>query len=108
MPLLTVVRKAYVSDFLDYPVSVVSWAAHEPTNPSLRDLRPLTDKTLLTGIDQEGTFVRGTPEAIQGEARAAIDASGGTRFILGPGCAVPSAAPAAGYALVREAVLACT
>jgi uroporphyrinogen decarboxylase len=100
--------QAYVREFLDYPVSVVSWAAHEPTNPSIRDLRLLTDKTLLAGIDHEGTFVRGTPEAIQAEARSAIDASGGTRFILGPGCAVPAAAPSAGYALVREAVLACT
>ncbi len=100
--------RAYVRDFLDYPVPVISWADHEPTNPSARDLRPLTDKTLLTGIDHEGTFVHGTPEAIQAEARAAIEASGGTRFILGPGCAVPAVAPAAGYGLVREAVLACT
>ena len=98
---------AYVRDFLDYPVSVISWAAHEPANPSIRELRSLTEKALLGGIDHEGTFVRGTPESIQSEARAAIEASGGTRFILGPGCAVPSAAPGAGYGLVREAVLAC-
>ncbi len=99
--------RAYVREFLDYPVSVISWAAHEPTNPSIADLKPLTDRTLLAGIDHEGTFVRGTPEAIQAEARAAIEASGGSRFILGPGCAVPAAAPAGSYALVREAVLAC-
>jgi uroporphyrinogen decarboxylase len=99
--------RTFLRDFLDYPVSVISWAAHEPTNPSIADLKPLTDKTLLTGIDHEGTFVHGTPGVIQAEARAAIDASGGSRFILGPGCAVPAAAPAESYSLAREAVLAC-
>lgn len=98
---------AYVRDFLDYPVSVISWAAHDPTNPSIPDVRAWTDKTLLTGIDHEGSLVMGPAEVVRAEARASIDASGGSRFILGPGCAVPAAAPAAHYAAVREAVLAC-
>jgi uroporphyrinogen-III decarboxylase len=52
-------------------------------------------------------MVRGPAEAVQAEARAAIEASGGTRFILGPGCAVPADAPERHFAAVREAVLAC-
>ncbi|HEY7729006.1 MAG TPA: uroporphyrinogen decarboxylase family protein [Candidatus Eisenbacteria bacterium] len=99
--------KAYLTDFFDYPVSAVSWAAHEPTNPTIADVRARTDKTLLTGIDHEGTLVTGPVEAVQAQARAAIDAAGGTRIILGPGCAVPAHAPAAHYAAAREAVLAC-
>jgi uroporphyrinogen decarboxylase len=98
---------AFVREHRDYPVSIVSWAAHEPTNPSIRDLRQLTQQTLLTGIDHEGVMVNGPAEAVQAEARASIEASGGTRFILGPGCAVPSAAPERHYAAAREAVLAC-
>jgi len=100
--------KAFLRDFLDYPAPVLSWAAHEKTNPSIRDARALTGKTLLTGVDHEGTFVTGPAEAVQAEARAALDAAGGTRFILGPGCAVPAHSPAAHYAAAREAVLACT
>jgi uroporphyrinogen decarboxylase len=100
--------EAFLRDFLDYPVSAISWAAHEKGNPSIGELRALTGKTLLTGIDHERTFVLGPVEAIQAEARAAIEASGGTRFILGPGCAVPVQAKAAHYAAAREAVLACT
>jgi uroporphyrinogen decarboxylase len=99
--------QAFLRDFLDYPVTVVSWAAHEETNPSIPEARALTEKTLLTGIDHEGTFVEGPVEAVQAEARASIDAAGGSRFILGPGCAVPAHAPAAHYAAAREAVLAC-
>ena len=98
---------AFVKEHLDYPVSVLSWAAHDPSNPSLADLRPLTDKTFLAGIDHEKTMVEGPAEAVQAAARAAIDASGGSRFILGPGCAVPSAAPDRHFAAAREAVLAC-
>jgi uroporphyrinogen decarboxylase len=99
--------KTFLRDFLDYPAPVLSWAATDRTNPSIAELRPLTDKTFLAGIDHEGAIVRGDAEAVQAEARAAIEASGGARLILGPGCAVPAAAPAAGYAAVREAVLAC-
>ncbi len=98
---------AFVREHLDYPVSLVSWANHEAGNPSISELRRLTQKTLLTGIDHERTMVEGALEAIQAEARAAIEESGGTRFILGPGCAVPSAAPERNYAAAREAVLAC-
>lgn len=98
---------AYVSDHLDYPVSVISWDAKAARNPSIAALRPLTTKTLLGGIDHEGTFVRGPVEAVQEEARAAIHESGGTRFILGPGCAVPAAAPVEHFQAVREVAVAC-
>ncbi len=98
---------AFVAEHLDYPAAIFSWAFHEPTNPGIPELRALTGKTLLTGIDHEGTMVKGPVEAVQAEARASIEASGGTRFILGPGCAVPPTAPERHYAAVREAVLAC-
>ena len=99
--------RAFVREHLDYPVSIVSWADHEPGNPSISEMKKLTKKTLLTGIDHERVMIQGPPEAVQAQARAAIEESGGTRFILGPGCAVPSAAPERHYAAVREAVLAC-
>jgi uroporphyrinogen decarboxylase len=99
--------KAFVRDLLDYPAPVLSWAATDPTNPSIAELRPLTDKVFLAGIDQEGPLLRGDAAGVLAVARAWIEASGGSRLILGPGCAVPAAAPAAGYAALREAVLAC-
>jgi uroporphyrinogen decarboxylase len=99
--------RAFVREHLNYPVSIVSWAAHESTNPSIADVRALTQKTLLTGIDHEGVMVEGPAEAVQAQARAAIESSGGARFILGPGCAVPSTAPERHFAAAREAVLAC-
>jgi len=98
---------AFLREHLDYPAPILSWADRDPTNPSLADLRPATDKTFLAGIDHEGTMVQGPPEAVRAEALSAIEASGGTRFILGPGCAVPATAPELHFSAVREAVLAC-
>jgi uroporphyrinogen decarboxylase len=98
---------AFVDEHLDYPVSIVSWDAHGEGNPTIAALRQRTRKTLLTGIDHEGTFVKGPAAAVQEEAKEAIQESGGTRFILGPGCAVPAVAPMAHFQAVREVTLAC-
>jgi uroporphyrinogen decarboxylase len=98
---------AYVEDLLDYPVSVLSWADRAPRNPSIASLRAKTTKTLLAGVSHDGPFLSGTAETVQEEARAALAASGGSRFILGPGCAVPAAAPLAHFQAVREVALAC-
>lgn len=98
---------AYVRELDDYPVQALSWDTHEKGNPSIRAMRGVTEKTLLTGISHERTFVNGPAKALEAEARAAMAESGGTRFILGPGCAVPAASPVEHYAAVREAALAC-
>ncbi|HEU4725057.1 MAG TPA: uroporphyrinogen decarboxylase family protein [Candidatus Eisenbacteria bacterium] len=98
---------AYVEDLLDYPVSIVSWADRAPRNPSIAALRGKTSKTLLAGLAHDGVLLTGPIDAVQAEARDAIAASGGTRFILGPGCAVPAAAPLEHFQAVREVALAC-
>jgi uroporphyrinogen decarboxylase len=98
---------AYLRDHLDYPVAILSWDARAPRNPSIGEARALTAKTLLTGIDHEGLFVTGPVEAVQEQARAAIQESGGTKFILGPGCAVPVTAPLEHFRAVREVAVAC-
>src|SRR2546427_316546 len=84
---------AYLRDLLDYPAAILSWDCRAPRNLSIGDIRPLTPKTLLTGIDHEGTFVRGPVEAGQEQARSAIPEAKGTKFILGPGLAVPGTGP---------------
>lgn len=98
---------AYVRDLLDYPVAVLSWDAHGARNPSIEEMRGLTSKTLLTGVSHERAILNGPIEAVEEEARNAIAASGSTRFILGPGCAVPASVPRAHLHAVREAAFAC-
>jgi uroporphyrinogen decarboxylase len=98
---------AYVEALLDYPVAIVSWANRAPRTPSISEVRALTDKTILAGVAHDGAFLTGPVEAMQAEARGAIGEANGSRFILGPGCAVPAAAPLEHFQAVREVALAC-
>lgn len=98
---------AFLRELADYPVSILSWDEHDRGNPTIREARAFTTKTLLTGISHEGTFRNGPQKALEEEARAACAESDGSRFILGPGCAVPAASPQEHYAVVREVALAC-
>lgn len=87
----------------DYPVQVINWHDQE-TPPSLQEAQSRTDKTLCGGLRQWETMVRGRPEQVQAEARAAIEASGGRRFILGTGCVTPIVTPVGNIRAARQAV----
>ena len=87
----------------DYPVHVINWHDVE-TPPSLGEALPRTDKTLCGGLRQWETMLRGTPETVQAEAKAAWPATAGRRFILGTGCVTPITAPTCNIWAARKAV----
>jgi uroporphyrinogen decarboxylase len=86
-----------------YPVQVINWHDVE-TPPSLAEAKNLTGKTLCGGLRQWETMVRGTPETVKAEAQAAMEATGGQRFILGTGCVTPVTAPTCNILAARQAV----
>lgn len=86
-----------------YPGQVINWHDVE-TPPSLAEARDRTRMALCGGLRQWETMVRGTPAAVEAEARAAIEATGGRRFVLGTGCVTPITAPTANILAVRKAV----
>ena len=64
--------------------------------PSIAEMRTLTDKCLIGGITPSagGPLVVGSTADVDREVRDAIQQSGGTGFILGPGEVVePSSKP---------------
>jgi uroporphyrinogen decarboxylase len=71
----------------------VSWSVHEPGTPSLAEGRTRIGRAVMGGVDHQGTLVRGTPEAVAEQVRAAIRDTGGAGLILAPGCSVPPDAP---------------
>jgi uroporphyrinogen decarboxylase len=87
----------------DYPVQVINWHDVE-TPPSLGEAMARTNKALCGGLRQWETMVQGTPEAIQLEARAAFEATGKERFILGTGCVTPITAPTCNLFTTRKVV----
>lgn len=86
-----------------YPGQVINWHDVE-TPPSLAEALERTDMALCGGLRQWETMVRGTPDTVAAEARAAIQATGGRRLILGTGCVTPITAPTCNILAARKAV----
>ncbi len=75
-----------------YPVSVLNWHDQQ-TPPSLATGRTRFKGVVCGGLNRWETMVLGTPQNVMDEARKAISATGGKRFILGTGCVLPTITP---------------
>ncbi|HEY9593638.1 MAG TPA: uroporphyrinogen decarboxylase family protein [Spirochaetia bacterium] len=73
---------------IDYPVTVFNWS-HLHDNPTIADVRRMTPRCLMGGMDEIGTSQLTPDEIIQSVLDAAATAAGGG-FMAGPGCAVPA------------------
>ena len=80
--------KLFLDRLVDYPVHVLSWADLNG-GPAIAEMRRLTDRTLMAGIDHV-QFANVSAQAIREQVAAARKAAGDTRFILAPGCSVPT------------------
>ena len=87
----------------DYPVQIFNWHDRQ-TPPSLAEALTKVSGAVCGGLRQWDTLVLGDPEMIRKEARDAIDATDGTRFILGTGCVIPITAPSGNIMAARQAV----
>jgi len=84
-----------LTDLLDYPVHAFHWATTGADNPSLTDILARTDKAVMGGVSHDSTILSNRPDDVAAEARAAIDATGGRRFLLAPGCSIAPTTPEA-------------
>lgn len=75
---------------LDYPCEVLSWSDRLPGNPSIADLRAMSGKCLMGGIDETKLHERSMPEIKAEVADALVQAGGPRNLILAPGCNVNS------------------
>jgi uroporphyrinogen decarboxylase len=80
--------RLYFDRLLDYPVHAISWA-ERGGGPSLAEARRRTSLALVGGIEQDGFPTRSAAE-VRDEIRRAVAAAGREKFLLAPGCAVPS------------------
>ena len=70
---------------LDYPVEVFSVSDRLTGNPTLAQLREMTDKCLMGGINEARIQERSLPE-IREEMWDAFKQAGKKKFIISPGC----------------------
>lgn len=88
---------------LDYPCEVFSWSDRLPGNPSIDQVRQLTSKCLMGGVDETRLQERSLPE-IRAEVSDALAQAGGSRnFILSPGCNVASGIALRALVCMRDA-----
>lgn len=78
--------------FLDYPAQVLNWHDRD-TPPSLKRAQELYQGALCGGLQRTQTMVLGDPESVRLQARQALEATAGRKFILGTGCVLPTIAP---------------
>ena len=91
---------------LDYPCEVLSWSDRLPGNPSIAQVRALTGKCLMGGLDETRLHERSLPE-IRAEVADALRQAGGARnFILSPGCNIAPGTALRALACLREAARA--
>ena len=89
------------------PVQAVSYSIHNQGNPDLGEVRRLTGKAVMGGLEQRGVLVGGPPDEIVAQVRAAKASTGGGRgLLLAPGCSVPPRAPDANLWAMMEAAAA--
>jgi uroporphyrinogen decarboxylase len=81
-------EKLYLDRLLDYPVHVLSWADLNG-GPSIAEVRRRTPLTLMAGLDHV-KFPYVSARVIREQVRTAQSQAGNTRFILAPGCSVPT------------------
>ncbi len=88
---------------LDFPVQAINWD-DRVTPPTLAEARSWFSGTLLGGLNQNGTLLRGTPTDVEAEARDAFAQAGGKGFILSAGCSIAATIPKRNLHAARRAV----
>ena len=81
-------EKLYMDLLLDYPVQAISWADLNG-GPSISEMRGKTSLALMAGIDHV-KFAYTSAPVIREQVKRAVSAAGNTKFILAPGCSVPT------------------
>jgi len=87
----------------NYPADGLNWH-DQRTPPSLAEASKRFTGTLLGGIDERSTLVKGTADDVEAMVKQSVGSVSGRRLILAPGCVIPLAAPEANLdAVIRTA-----
>ncbi|MCL5957759.1 MAG: hypothetical protein M1358_00325 [Chloroflexi bacterium] len=87
-----------------YPVQAINWSVASPGNPSLKDALAIANQAVMGGIDEKKTLREGGPEQVAQQAKDALQQTRGVRFLLTPGCSIPTDTSEASLVALRSAV----
>ncbi|MCT4566599.1 MAG: hypothetical protein N4A68_20080 [Maledivibacter sp.] len=97
----------YIKEIKDYPVQAVNWEDVQ-SNVSLKEAREMMpDKILIAGIEQWGDFYeedrQKLKEHLKMRCKNAVEQIGRDKFIMAPGCCVPTDVPEYRLTVFKEA-----
>jgi uroporphyrinogen decarboxylase len=81
-------ERLYLDRLLDYPVHALSWADLNG-GPAIAQMRRRSALTLMAGLDHV-KLVESSAGLVRGQVRRALAEAGPSRFILAPGCSLPT------------------
>jgi uroporphyrinogen decarboxylase len=81
-------EKLFFDRLLDYPVQALSWADLNG-GPSISAMRQRTSLTLMAGVDHV-KFPNISAQIVREQVKTAVAQAGNTKFILAPGCSLPT------------------
>lgn len=90
--------------FRDYPVPVLSWNPFEEGNLSIEQADQISDKIFLTGVDQNGTLLKGGAADTEKQVADSLNSIPAGRLIVAPGCAVKVDTPEENLFAMSETV----
>jgi uroporphyrinogen decarboxylase len=93
-------------DLVDYPVHAFSWAATDPSNPSLAQALTKVRGAVMGGISQADSLLQRLPDQALAEYHTALEQTAGRRWMVAPGCSIPPTALEQNLRAVRDAVRA--
>jgi uroporphyrinogen decarboxylase len=94
----------FLAPFADYPVQAVNWDVLGAGNPSLAEGQRLLPMAVAGATGEAGVLQRGTPDEVASLVRSAIEATGGRRLIVAPGCSAKPPQSEANLRALRRAV----
>jgi uroporphyrinogen decarboxylase len=78
-------------ELADYPAHGFSWDATDPTNPTLQEGLGWFAGAAVGGIGFGSKLLDPSPDGAVAQFRAGLEATGGRRWIVAPGCSIPPA-----------------
>jgi len=81
-------EQLYFDRLLDYPAQAIAWADLHG-GPTIAEARKKTSLTLVAGVDHV-KFPYVSAKIIREQVKATMAQAGNTRFILAPGCSLPT------------------
>jgi uroporphyrinogen decarboxylase len=97
-------RRNLLFDFADYSVHAFSWAAHDRSNPSLREARSRLRGALMGGISHEDALQSPDSNRAVSEVRSGLEQTGGVHWLIAPGCSISPTTPPENLRAVRDEV----